>query len=298
MVRTTTADVSTVATLEVDDRSFRRLAEMARADFGIALGENKRSLLVSRLSKRLRELQLPDFAAYCQHLDGESGALERRRMCALLTTNVTRFFREAHHFRALSDQVLPPLLARARRGGRVRLWSAGCSSGEEPYSLALTLLQVCPEAARLDIRILGTDIDPEVIWQGRNGGYDLREAQVPAALREAYFEPAASVDGHARAGPDLRRLVTLAELNRIGDWPMKGRFDVIFCRNVVIYFDVEMQARLWTRFADMLAPGGYLFVGHSERVAGPATDRLVPAGVTQYRREGDGAARDTEGDLK
>ena len=297
MSRPTVTDAPTAATFEVDDRSFRRLAEMVRADFGIALGENKRSLLVSRLSKRLRDLQLPTFAAYCNYLDGEAGAVERRRMCALLTTNVTRFFREAHHFRALSDQVLPPLLARARTGGRVRLWSAGCSSGEEPYSLGLTLLQACPDAARLDIRILGTDIDPEVIRQGRVGVYDLREAQIPVALREAYFEPVPSADGHARVGPELRRLVTLAELNLIRDWPMKGRFDVIFCRNVVIYFDAELQARLWIRFAETLAPGGHLFVGHSERVAGPATDRLVPAGVTQYRREGDGAARDTEGEL-
>lgn len=282
----------------LDDRSFRRLAEIVRQEFGISLGENKRSLIVSRLSKRLRELQLPDFAAYCRHLDGGEGAAERRRMCALLTTNVTRFFREAHHFEALAGDVFPPLIERARAGGRVRLWSAGCSSGEEPYSLALTLLKACPEAPQLDIRILATDIDPGVLRHAREGVYDLNGAQIPPALREAYFAADPGGDGLCRVGTDLRRLVTLAELNLMSEWPMTGRFDVIFCRNVAIYFDVATQARLWMRFSEALAPRGHLFVGHSERVAGPAAGRFVPVGVTQYRREGDRVEPDPEGERK
>jgi len=289
-------DTGPVAETRVDDRSFRRIAAIAHTEFGIALGENKRNLVVSRLSRRLRDLRLPDFAAYCRYLDSDAGGLERRQMCSLLTTNVTRFFREAHHFRALAEGVLPPLVERARAGGRVRLWSAGCSSGEEAYSLALTVLQLCPEAARRDIRILGTDIDPEVIHRGRAGIYDLRGADIPDALRAAHFTPDGAGPGTYRVGADLRKLVTLVELNLMGEWPMKRTFDVIFCRNVVIYFDAETQQRLWTRFAAALVPGGMLFVGHSERVAGPAAERLVPAGVTQYRRCDEAGTAKPQGD--
>lgn len=280
----------------IDDRSFRQIAAIVHGEFGIALSENKRGLVVSRLSRRLRDLRLPDFEAYCSYLDKAEGRDERRQMCSLLTTNVTRFFREAHHFRVLVDEVLPPLVARARAGGRVRLWSAGCSSGEEPYSIALTVLQLCPDAPRRDIRVLGTDIDPQVIRRGREGVYDLREADIPDDLRKAHFIPEEARPGTWRVGTDLRKLVTLAELNLMDDWPMKGRFDVIFCRNVVIYFDAETQQRLWTRFAEALAvPGGTLFLGHSERVTGPATDRLTPVGVTQYRRSEKTGAVEIEG---
>jgi len=270
---------------EVDDRSFRHLAGIVQADSGIVLNENKRNLLASRLGRRLRELGLGDFETYCRFLDSEQGPQERRRMTSLLTTNVTRFFREAHHFDALEHRVLPPLAARAQSGGRVRIWSAGCSSGQEPYSIATTLLKIMPDAVQHDIRILGTDIDAGMVQVGRAGIYaDGDEAQIPPDVRNLMFRKQTGADTAWRVAPDPMKLVTLTELNLIQDWPMRGLFDVIFCRNVVIYFDAPTQARLWSRFAAAMPVGGYLFVGHSERVAGLAEAEFEPAGVTQYRR--------------
>ncbi len=270
---------------EVDDRSFRRLAERVYADCGIVLSDGKRNLVTSRLARRLRDLGLADFDAYCQFVESPDGTEERRRMISLLTTNVTKFFREAHHFASLETEVLPPLAKRARAGGRVRIWSAGCSSGQEPYSIAVTVRKVMPEAAQHDVRILGTDIDPEMIRVGRAAVYpDAGDAQIPPEMRRLMFGPGPAGDAARPIAPELRALVTLTELNLMQDWPMRGKFDVIFCRNVVIYFDAPTQARLWSRFAEVLAPGGFLFVGHSERVSGPSASLFAPAGVTQYRR--------------
>ena len=271
--------------IDVDDRSFRQLAGIVQAESGIVLNENKRSLLASRLGRRLRELGLGDFGTYCQYLESEKGPSERRRMTSLLTTNVTRFFREPHHFDALENHVLPPLVARAKSGGRVRIWSAGCSSGQEPYSISTTLLKLLPEAGRYDVRILGTDIDPEMIRVGRNGVYrDVDESQMPADTRNQLFGKTRTSNKSWQVAPDVKNLVTLTELNLMKDWPMRGLFDVIFCRNVVIYFDASAQAKLWARFAAAMHPGGHLFVGHSERVAGPAEAEFAAAGFTQYRR--------------
>ena len=268
----------------VDDASFRLLASIVHSDCGIVLSDSKRNLVVSRLSRRLRDLRLPDFQAYCRYLEAEGGPQERRRMTSLLTTNVTKFFREAHHFLELEGKVLPPLIKRAKAGGRVRVWSAGCSSGQEPYSIAIKLLELLPDAAHYDIRILGTDIDPDMIRTGQAAEYtSVDDDQMPIQLRQKYFT--ATRDGMSiRAVRAVRDLVTFAELNLIQDWPMRRHFDVIFCRNVVIYFDADTQRRLWSRFAEVLATDGHLFVGHSERVSGPAEAQFNPAGVTQYRR--------------
>ncbi|KZY47532.1 chemotaxis protein, partial [Roseovarius sp. HI0049] len=247
--------------------------------------DGKRNLVTSRLSRRLRDLGLADFDAYCQFVESPGGTEERRRMISLLTTNVTKFFREAHHFASLETEVLPPLAKRARAGGRVRLWSAGCSSGQEPYSIGATLRKVMPEAAKYDVRILGTDIDPEMIRIGRAAVYpDTGDELIPPEMCRLMFGPTPAGGTSRTIAPEVQALVTLTELNLMQDWPMRGRFDVIFCRNVVIYFDAPTQARLWSRFAEVLAPGGFLFVGHSERVSGPSASQFAPAGVTQYRR--------------
>ena len=206
-------------------------------------------------------------------------------MISALTTNLTRFFREPHHFDHLKAHVLPPLIARLRKGGRVRLWSAGCSNGAEPYSIALCLLELMPEAADYDVRVLATDIDDRMIEYGRAGAYDAEQARsIPAALRDRWMGRHADKAGADwRAGPELQRLVAFRELNLVGAWPMRGRFDAIFCRNVVIYFDESTQAEMWSRFADRLEPGGRLYIGHSERVAGAAEQRFESDGVTTYR---------------
>ena len=263
---------------------FACLAGMLHADAGIALPPAKATLLYSRLAKRLRALGLADFQQYCALLADPQQRDERLRMLAALTTNVTRFFREPHHFDHLRTQVLPPLLAAAQKGGRVRIWSAACSSGQEPYSVALTILGLLPDAARHDVRVLATDIDPNMVAAGRAGRYDEEAlSPVPAAMRQRWFRPCA--DG-LEAGDELRRLVGFRELNLVGEWPMRGQFDAILCRNVVIYFAEDTQARVWSRFKPLLQPDGYLYIGHSERLGGPAAAAFESAGITTYRRRG------------
>ena len=261
---------------------FRHIAHVLHSYAGIALGEDKAALVYSRLAKRLRALGLRSFREYCELIDGVEGVDERQLMTAALTTNVTRFYREPHHFDHLRDRVMPKLAERARAGGRVRLWSAACSNGQEPYSMALTVLQTLPEAADLDVRILATDIDPNMVAQGHEGVYSEEALEpAPATLWRKYFNRADR--GQWSAGPQLRRLVAFRELNLIGDWPMKGKFDVIFCRNVVIYFDDATQERVWNRFTPLMNPGATLYIGHSERVSGAAAGRLQTSGLTTYQ---------------
>lgn len=267
---------------------FRHIAQVLHSHAGIALGEGKAALVYSRLAKRLRALGLRSFREYCALIDGVDGVDERQAMTAALTTNVTRFYREPHHFEDLLVRVMPRLAERARAGGRVRLWSAACSNGQEPYSMALTVLAALPEAAELDVRVLATDIDPNMVAEDAAGEY-AEEAleQAPATLWRRYFDRAAGVGANRwTAGGELRRLVAFRELNLIGDWPMKGRFDVIFCRNVVIYFDEATQERVWSRFTPLMTPGATLYIGHSERVSGPAASLLRPDGLTTYRMGG------------
>lgn len=262
---------------------FRQIAHILHAHAGIALNEGKAALVYSRLAKRLRALGLRSFREYCALVQGVGGVDERQAMTAALTTNVTRFFREPHHFDHLRDAVMPELAARARAGGRVRLWSAACSNGQEPYSMAMTVLSVLPEANDLDVRILATDIDPNMVADGAAGVYS-EEALEPAPqlLRSRWFEKAGT-PGKLSATPALRRMIAFKELNLIGDWPMRGRFDVIFCRNVVIYFDETTQERVWSRFTPLMSSGGTLYIGHSERVTGPAAAQLRTDGLTTYR---------------
>lgn len=260
---------------------FKTIAQILHSHAGIALAEGKAALVYSRLAKRLRALGLRSFRDYCALIQDAKEVDERQAMMAALTTNVTRFFREPHHFDHLRDQVMLKLAEHAKRGGRVRLWSAASSNGQEPYSMAITVLAALPEAADLDVKILATDIDPNMIAEGRAGIY--REdavAPVPLDLRRRWFKKAG--EGRWEVADELRELVAFRELNLIGDWPMKGRFDVIFCRNVVIYFDEPTQERIWSRFAPLLNPGGTLYIGHSERVTGPATQLFETTGLTTY----------------
>lgn len=270
------------ATLSQAD--FRAIAGMLYADAGIHLPESKASLVYSRLAKRLRTLNLESFRDYCDLVASEAGREERAEMLSALTTNVTRFFRERHHFDHLEREVLPPLLAHARAGGKARLWSAACSTGQEAYSIALSILAVDPQAPRYDVKVLATDIDQRVVAEARAGVYRASAlTDVPADQRQRHFAPQGE---DFVAGADLRALVAFRVLNLNADWPMRGRFDAILCRNVAIYFDDATQCALWSRFARQLAPGGWLYIGHSERVNGPASAHLAPAGVTAYRLKG------------
>jgi chemotaxis protein methyltransferase CheR len=270
--------------LALDASTFRRLANLVNAECGIELNESKSNLIVSRLGRRLKALGLADFDAYCGVIERSDGAGERRQMTSLLTTNVTRFFREPHHFDVLRTDVLPDLVARARRGDRIRIWSAGCSSGEEVLSIAMELQEHFADAENLDLRILGTDIDPVSIRQAHAAEYDrLSASSLTDRQRDMYFEPVSGTD-RIKASQRLLNLVTYAELNLVRDWPMEGKFDIVFCRNVVIYLDQKTQADLWMRFAHVLSPGGQLFIGHSERITGAGQTLFSPSGITQYQR--------------
>ena len=263
---------------------FRVIADMLYADAGIHLAANKTSLVYSRLAKRLRALNMETFSDYCALVSSEAGREERGEMLSALTTNVTRFFRERHHFEHLQRELAPSLLAHARAGGKVRLWSAACSSGQEAYSMALCLLAVDPQATRYDVKILATDIDPRVVAEARAGVYRAAAlADVPADQRARRFIPRGE---SFAADDDMRALIAFRVLNLNADWPMRGAFDAIFCRNVAIYFDDATQHRLWSRLARQMAGHGWLYIGHSERVAGPAAQQLVASGVTAYRLKG------------
>ncbi len=263
---------------------FKQIAGMLHSETGIHLTEAKVALVYSRLAKRLRALGLENFRDYCDLVTGSDGLDERQQMICALTTNVTKFFREPHHFEHLKTQVLPPLLEAAKRNGRVRIWSAACSDGQEPYSIALTVLSVMPDAHRYDIKILATDIDTKMLAKGREGIYDANAlSQVPGDLRARYF---VKTEGNRMFGAcdELRALISFKELNLIGQWPLKGPFQAIFCRNVVIYFEEQTQAKIWSRFLPLLAPKGMLYIGHSERINGPATSNFGNAGITTYQK--------------
>ena len=269
------------------NQDFKRIAALLYDLAGISLPDSKATLVYSRLAKRLRTLGLRTFTEYCAFVASDKGQDESQEMLRALTTNVTRFFREPHHFDDLRANVLEPVVDKVRAGGRLRLWSAASSSGQEPYSMAFTVLSVWPNAADLDIRILGTDIDTNVLATGREAVYDesLLEG-IPANLRGQYFERDAADRRNWRVCEAARSLVAFRELNLNGpSWPMKGPFDAIFCRNVVIYFDEPTQERVWSRFAPLLAPGGRLYVGHSERV-GASVTAFESCGLTAYRKAG------------
>jgi chemotaxis protein methyltransferase CheR len=267
----------------MSDADFVALSGLIHDQTGIVINSAKRSMLVSRLSRRLRSLGLKNFAEYRVLIEGPDGADERRRLVSVITTNVTSFFREPVHFEALSELV-PKFASRTAIGDKIRLWSAGCSSGEEPYSIAMTLLKHWPEHTNADVRILATDIDPEMIASARRGAFT--HQQIGTDPHELVLRFAMQDEGRTTflINPIVQKVLRFEELNLLADWPFAGKFDVIFCRNVVIYFDSETRRRLWRRFAERLHAGGMLFIGHSERVDAELEPYLEPYGPTQYQR--------------
>jgi len=272
-------------TFAMSDAEFKAIADIAYKEAGLVFLPEKASLVQSRINRRLRKLRLRSFSDYTSLVESEQGFEERKIMISSLTTNVSNFFREAHHFEILRTQVLPPLISRARNGGRVRLWSAGCSTGQEPYSMAMTLLDVAPDIANLDIKILASDIDPNVIATAKQGYYDIRSARdLSDSFLERYTQPQkkGSQEGFI-VSDTIRNLVSFRELNLLKPWPISGLFDAIFCRNVVIYFDKVTQQALWPRFEAVMADDGWIFMGHSERLSDQIETNFVAAGPTAYR---------------
>ena len=261
---------------------FRALA-MTHA--GITLPDYKRNMVYRRVSKRLHALRMSDFGHYVDLLKGPHGAAEIEFFVNALTTNKTEFFRENHHFEHLTSEVLPALRKQLDRDGgrRLRIWSAGCSSGQEPYSIAMTLADAFSDIARWDARILATDIDTDMVEAGTAGIYPPEEIRtIPSLLRQKYVDTPRGGDGGGMSFA-LRSLITFNPLNLHGPWPMKGRFDVIFCRNVIIYFDKSAQRRLFDRYANQMHDGGYLYIGHSESLY-KVTERFKPVGQSIYRK--------------
>ncbi|SMH54369.1 CheR family methyltransferase [Azospirillum agricola] len=267
---------------------FDRIAQLLHQLAGIALASHKIEMVYARLARRLRDLRLPDFDAYCALLDSEEGAGEIGFLVNALTTNLTSFYREAHHFQFLEQVVLPEI--RAHNTGvpkpRLRIWSAGCSSGPEPYSIAMVLASTLgADLRRWDARILATDIDTHMVETAKRGVYALDGVSgIPPAIRARYTEPA-TLNGEpavAMSG-ELKRLITVKPLNLLERWPMSGPFDAIFCRNVLIYFDRQGRTQVIESFSRMLASGGYLFLGHSESLYGVSSS-FHQAGPTIYQK--------------
>ena len=246
-------------------REYRRLAAFIHGRTGITLPDHKINMVYSRLTRRLRELGFSTFAEYCDYYSSPEGEAEIEYLINALTTNLTKFFREAHHFDHFAANLLADLSTDGVQGRtRLRVWSAGCSTGEEPYSIAMTYLEASARA-RCDMKILATDIDSSVVARGAAGRYAAPAvAELGKGRRYRHFTAAGGNDWQVR--PELRQLIAFKQLNLLDPWPMKGPLDAIFCRNVMIYFDNPTKALLVQRFADLLAPGGWLYIGHSETI--------------------------------
>jgi chemotaxis protein methyltransferase CheR len=247
---------------ELGDDEFHEIRRIVHRITGIALSDTKKHLVHGRLVRRLRALRISGFRAYLERI--ESDAQELEEFCNALTTNLTSFFRESHHFDYLAGTVLPLLQRRNASTRRIRIWSAGCSTGEEPYSIAMTVLETVGHLRDWDIRILATDIDSKVVATAQAGSYALdRFEKMSSQRRERYFDRSGE-GANLVAGAELKRLISFRRLNLIEPWPVKGPFDVIFCRNVVIYFDKPTQRTLFDRMAELQRDGDHLFIGHSE----------------------------------
>ncbi len=248
---------------------------------GIIAPNDKYTMYYSRLARRLRSLGLADFRAYREFLS-QNQETESIELVNAVTTNLTSFFREKHHFDYVRETLIPEKIHNNNR--QLRIWSAGCSTGEEPYTIAMTLLQAIPDPERWDIKILATDIDSNVLKTGSAGVYDAsRVSSLDINLLRRYFKKGSgSNHGKVKISPELNRMIEFRQLNLLRDWPISEKMDFIFCRNVVIYFDKETKANLVNRFADQLQAQGTLFMGHSESLY-KTSDRFELLGKTIYK---------------
>lgn len=256
----------------VSDRDFLRFQALINREAGIWLAPVKKALLVGRLARRLRELGLHGYGEYYDRVV-EDGA-ERVRMLDAICTNETHFFREPRHFDLLAERIVPAWVAEAdagRRPRRARVWSAACSTGEEPYSLAMSLLSALPG---WEVEILATDLSTKVLARAEDGLWPVEKAkEIPTPYLKAFMlRGFGSQEGLMKAGPEIRRLIRFARLNLSQEpYPAIGHFDLVFCRNVLIYFDRDTKAKVVNRLIDRLVPGGHLFLGHAESLGGLST---------------------------
>lgn len=276
---------------EADNREFSfsrdefdRIRELVKQHTGIVLAEGKQDMVYSRLSRRLRVLSHGGFSEYLKHLERDDDG-ELLHLVNAITTNLTSFFREGHHFEHLKNELLPALMMKNQASRRIRIWSAGCSTGEEPYSLAMTIREVIPERSDWDVKILATDLDSNVLDTGRRGVYPLSRVDgVPEQCKRRWMlKGRGDAADKVKMRSELQSMIQFKRLNLIEPWPIKGPLDLIFCRNVVIYFDKDTQRDLFHRFAEVLRPDGRLFIGHSENIFN-VSDRFKLLGHTIYKR--------------
>lgn len=259
---------------------FEALRRLVVAHTGIVVADTKFEMFYSRLARRLRALGLRDFRDYLTLLR-QGDAAEIHQLINAITTNLTGFFREPHHFEFLAQTLVPGWAARP--GSPLRIWSAGCASGEEPYSIAMVLLEHLADALRRDLRILATDLDTQALALADAAIYPV-EHMGPLAhppWRHWVLRGRGERAGFIRMRPEVRSLVHPRRLNLIGDWPLERRYDAIFCRNVMIYFDGPTKRRLVDRLADRLGEQGHLFLGHAESLIG-ISQRLRPVTRNVY----------------
>jgi len=267
------------------DRDFQYIRQLVSRETGIVVAEIKRHMVYSRLTRRLRALGLRDFRDYCRLLEKDPAG-ELNAFINAITTNLTSFFREPHHFEYLQKVVVPDLLVKNAATRRIRIWSAGCSTGEEPYSIAMAMAEVLPDRS-WDCRILAPDIDTDVLAKGESAVYPIeRVAGISQARLKRWFSRGSNANqGLTRVSSELREMISFRHLNLMDEWPVRGPLDVLFCRNVVIYFDKEAQRRIFDKFADRLVDNACLFIGHSESLF-KITDRFELVGQTIYRKKG------------
>ena len=250
---------------------------------GISLSDVKQDMVYSRLARRLRELSIPTFKQYCQFLETNQD-IELTNAINAITTNLTHFFRENHHFDSLTKDILPNIVTNKPRGSRLRIWSAGCSTGEEPYSIAMTVREAIPSIKQWDAKILATDLDSNCIQHCKAGVYDIKRLDpVEPKLVSKWFTKLPDNPKKAQVSSALASDITFKQLNLMDQWPIRGPFDIIFCRNVIIYFDKPTQQKLFQRFHSLLAPGGTLFLGHSEQL-GAFQEHFESLGKTTFRK--------------
>jgi chemotaxis protein methyltransferase CheR len=273
---------------ELSDELFAKFRELIHREAGIALTEGKKSLLISRLAGRLRELGVSSFEEYFRLVTDAASTEERGRLLDRICTNETHFFRDPRQFLFLSDHVFPRLEAEAARTGRkhVRAWSAACSTGEEPYSLAMTMLHRFPRSSGWHVEVIASDLSNKVLAAARAAIWPIdKSGDIPLHYRKEFMlRGTGSQTGKMKAGPEIRNVVSFTRMN-LNDpaYPVDGLFNLIFCRNVLIYFDRESKARVVDRLLNYLAPDGWLFLGYAETTM-TFTDRLVSVGPNVYAR--------------
>jgi chemotaxis protein methyltransferase CheR len=272
---------------QVTSAEFRRVQQFARRTFGLDLKEGKEALVSARLNRRMRAVGVPDVRQYLGLLESDATGQELLNLVDALTTNYTSFRREPAHFELLKTKIVDDL----PRTSEIRIWSAGCSSGEEPYSILLELLESLGPSSASRIRILATDISRKVLEQARKGVYPLEKLnEMPASWRRFLEKGAGEWAGHFRIGRQWRDLIDFRRINLMEPFEHAHGFHVIFCRNVMIYFDRPTQEDLVRRFTGSLALGGWLLIGHSEGLSGLRTGLKYVQPAT-YRNLGANAGR-------